>query len=315
MREITIWGRRIADDEPCYVIAELGHNHGGSLDTARQMIAASADAGVSACKLQKRDNATLYSPSMLRMPYENPASFGATYGAHRQALEFSLSQIEACQVEARKHDIAMFATAFDEHSADLLMRMPVQPPAIKIHSGGLTDYPLLRHVASYGVPLILSTGGGDQADIDQAVQTITAYHSQLAILHCTASYPVTNYREMNLRCIQTFRDRYPDLVIGWSCHYSGIALSMMAYTLGARILEHHFTLNRASKGTDHGFSLEPVGMKKLCRDLARAHEAMGDGVKRFYPSEYGPISKMRRWWIHGKWQIGTTAEQETAVRA
>ena len=92
-------------------------------------------------------------------------------------------------------------------------------------------------------------------------------------------------------------------------------MALMAYSLGARIIEKHFTLNRASKGTDHGFSIEPVGMRKLIRDLERGREAMGDGIKKFYPSELAPISKMRRWYVNGQWQIGTTAEQDAGVRA
>ena len=164
-----------------------------------------------------------------------------------------------------------------------------------------------------GLPVILSTGGGTEKDIDRAAEMVGS-RVPLAILHCTAAYPVTNFAELNLRYIQVLRDRYPTLVIGWSGHDSGIAMASVAYALGALIIEKHFTLNRAGKGTDHGFSLEPVGLRKLTRDLARAREAMGDGIKRVYESELAPISKMRRWHIDGRWQIGTTAEQEAAVR-
>ena len=117
---------------------------------------------------------------------------------------------------------------------------------------------------------------------------------RVAILHCTASYPVRDYRELNLSCIVALRQMYPEFVIGWSGHDSGIAMSTAAYTLGARIIEKHFTLNRANKGTDHAFSLEPAGLGKLVRDLQRAHAAMGDGIKRYLSSEVGPIAKMRR---------------------
>jgi sialic acid synthase len=126
------------------------------------------------------------------------------------------------------------------------------------------------------------------------VDLMANYTSQIAILHCTAAYPVRDFGELNLRCIATFRERYPEFVIGWSGHDSGIAMSVAAYTLGARIIEKHFTLNRANKGTDNAFSLEPSGLSKLVRDLQRAHGAMGDGVKKYLQSEVGPISKMRR---------------------
>ena len=301
MRALEIDGVRIADDAPCYVIAELGHNHGGSVETACQMVQAAKYAGVHAVKLQKRDNERLYHPRLLAQPYENENSYGPTYGAHRAALEFGREQYQDVARLARWQGVACFATAFDEQSADDLMDW-IDPPAFKIASGGLTDTPLLRYVASFRKPILLSTGGGTEADVDRAVQTITAIHTDLAVLHCTASYPCA-FEELNLQCIQTFRLRYPDLVIGWSSHDNGIAMAVSAYTLGARILEKHFTLNRAMKGTDHAFSLEPDGMRKLCRDLSRAHVAMGDGVKRWYQSEVKPISKMRRTDTEDGWQI------------
>lgn len=291
-RELIIDGRRIGDDEPCYVIAEIGNNHGGDIRTACDLIDAAADAGAHAVKFQRRQNQTLYSRELLDKPYDNPHSFGPTYGTHREALELPAEAYASLVVRAYKRGVACFATAFDERSADDL-ELHMEPPAYKIHSGGLTDTALLRHVACLGKPVILSTGGGSLREIDAAVATLLAHTSRIAVLHCTASYPC-DYAELNLRCIQTLRERYPEVVIGWSGHDNGIAMSVAAYTLGARIIEKHFTLNRTMKGTDHAFSLEPAGLKKLCRDLARARVALGDGVKRCYPSEVGPISKMRR---------------------
>ena len=306
MRELTIAGRRISDDDPCYVISELGHNHGGSIETAVAMIKAAAQCGADSVKLQKRHNATLYSEAMRALPYVNENSFGATYGAHRDALEFNEAQYQRCLSRAAAYGVSCFATAFDEASADFLMRLKV--PAIKIASGGLTDGPLLKHVASLGVPIILSTGGGDQHDIYKAANILGAKTNDFALLHCTAAYPTRDFKELNLRCILTLRDRYPETVIGWSGHDSGIAMALIAYAFGARIVEKHFTMNRASKGTDHAWSLEPAGLRKLRRDLDRARDAMGDGIKQFYPSEYGPISKMRRSYLKGAWQIATQAE-------
>jgi sialic acid synthase len=306
MRELVIDGRRIADDSPCYVIAEIGNNHGGSLHTAKQMIHSAAKCGVAAVKFQARTNQTLYSQALLNQPYDHEHSYGKTYGEHREALEFGEHALALCQYSAGAAGVTCFATAFDEASADRLARL--QMPAIKIHSGGLTDHALLRHVASLRIPIVLSTGGGTESDIDKAVQTITASHQKLAVLHCTAAYPVLDFKELNLRCILTLRSRYPELVIGWSGHDSGIAMALVAYAFGARIVEKHFTLNRASKGTDHGFSLEPSGMRKLCRDLARAKESLGDGVKAIYQTEFGPISKMRRSYVNGVWQIVSQKE-------
>lgn len=292
MRSITINGREISDSTPAWVCAEIGHNHGGSVDTAVRMIRMAAAAGVDAVKLQKRDNKTLYSKALLEAPYENENSFGKTYGEHREALEFGVVGYSRCMSAAREADVACFATAFDEKSADFLMSLGV--PAFKIASGGLTDTALLNHVASFHVPMIVSTGGGTLKEIDKAVNTITAHHRQLAILQATACYPVRDYRELDLRVIATLRDEYPDFVIGWSGHDNGIAMAVAAYTLGARVIEKHVTLDRSARGTDHAYSLEPGGLTKLCRDLKRAHAAMGDGTKRYLPSEVSPIAKMRR---------------------
>lgn len=292
MRELIIGTRRIADDEPAYVIAEIGNNHGGSFDTARTMIQTAAACGASAAKLQKRDIDTLYTTAMLDQPYEHEHSFGRTYGQHRKALEFGAREYLACRAVAQTASIDFFATAFDEPSADFLLNVGI--PAFKVASSGLTDQRLLRHIASLGKPLIVSTGGSDWHDVDAAVDLLTGLGAHFALLHCTAAYPVHDYAELNLLAIVEMRARYPDVVIGWSGHVSGIAMSLLAYAMGARILEQHFTLNRASKGTDHAFSLEPSGLKKLCRDLDRARIATGDGVKRLYPSEVGPLAKMRR---------------------
>jgi N-acetylneuraminate synthase/sialic acid synthase len=228
---------------------------------------------------------------MLDRPYTGEQSFGATYGEHREALELGWSAFQACRRLADRRKVAMFATAFDEPSADMLEKVPV--PAYKIASGGLTDTALLTHVAKKGKPIILSTGGGTLDDIDRAVATIRPINPHLALLHCTASYPAV-FEEQNLRVIGTLRRRYPELVIGWSCHVHNISTAMAAYALGARIIEVHFTLNRAMKGTDHAFSLEPASLRKMVKDLNSLRLALGDGVKRWYESEQAPISKMRR---------------------
>lgn len=298
MRELIIDGRRIGDTEPAYIIAELGGNHGGSVEAATTLIRVAALAGASAVKFQKRQNQTLYTNALLAAPYENEHSYGPTYGAHRAALEFCPAQLAVCQATAKANLVTCFATAFDEPSADLLRELRM--PAIKIASGSLTDTALLRHVAAFHTPVILSTGGGRIDDIDRAVRALK--DCPHAILHCTASYPLAPH-EANLNVIATLRHRFPSTVIGWSSHHPGIALSLVAYALGARILEHHVTLNRAGKGTDHGFSLEAKGLQTLVDDCEKARLAMGDGVKRFYPSEVKPIAKMRRVQTPEGWRI------------
>jgi N-acetylneuraminate synthase/sialic acid synthase len=286
---LKIGTHEIGDEMPCYVIAEIGHNHQGSLEKARELFRQAKEAGAHAVKLQKRDNRGLYTRAAYEKPYDNENSFGATYGEHREFLEFGRREYAELQVYARELKVDFFSTAFDLASADFLEGLGV--PAYKIASGDLKSTPLLRHVARFGKPMIVSTGGATLDDVQRAYDAIMPINRQLAILQCTAGYPAA-FEELDLRVIATYRERFPDAVIGFSSHDNGIAMPIAAYMLGARIVEKHFTLNRAMKGTDHAFSLEPVGLRKLVRDLERTHKAMGDGAKKIYESERAPIIKM-----------------------
>jgi sialic acid synthase len=289
VRELVLDGRRISDDGDCFVIAEIGHNHQGSLEQAKDLFRAAKDCGVDAVKLQKRDNRTLFTRAAFDAPYDNENSFGATYGEHREALEFGRDEYAELQGYARGLGLTFFATAFDFASADLLAELDV--PAFKIASGDLRNTPLLRHVASIGKPMVLSSGGAALEDIDRAVAAVRPLNDKLCILQCTAAYPAAN-EELNLAVITTLRDRYPEIVIGLSDHQDGISMSLVAYMLGARVLEKHFTLSHAAKGTDHAFSLMPEGMRKLVRDLRRVPAALGDGVKLPLATERKPLEKM-----------------------
>lgn len=289
LRSITINNKKYDDSTPPFVIAELGHNHQGSLETCLQMIRAAAYAGASAVKLQKRDNRNLFTEEAFNAPYNSENAFGDTYGAHREALEFGEGEYRACMDEAKRNGVVFFSTAFDIQSANFLAKLEV--PAIKIASGDLKSTHLLEYVSKLGIPLIVSTGGAELSDVDRAFNLLNMNCKEFAILQCTAGYP-PKYEELNLNVISSYRERYPETVIGYSGHDSGIAMSLVAYALGARVIEKHFTLNRAMKGTDHAFSLEPDGMRKLVRDLTRAQAAFGDGVKKVYESEVTPIRKM-----------------------
>ena len=286
---ITIGQHEIGEHSKCYVIAEIGHNHQGSLDKARELFREAKLAGAHAVKLQKRDNRGLYTRAAYNKPYDNENSFGSTYGEHREFLEFGLQEYRELQAYAAELGVDFFSTAFDLASADFLHALNV--PAYKIASGDLKSVPLLRHVASFGKPIVVSTGGALLDDVQRAYDTIMPINQQFAILQCTAGYPAA-FEELDLRVISTFRERFPGAVIGFSSHDNGIAMPLAAYILGARIVEKHFTLNRASKGTDHAFSLEPVGLRKMVRDLERTHKALGNGIKKIYDSERAPITKM-----------------------
>jgi sialic acid synthase len=287
--ELVVDGRVIARDGPAYVIAEIGHNHQGDVEKAKALVRAARECGADAVKLQKRDNAQLYTRALYDAPYDNEHSFGRTYGEHREALELSATEWLELREFSREEGITLFGTVFDEPSADFLRELDL--PAFKIASGDLTNTPLLRHVAGLGRPMFLSTGGGTMDDVERAVDTILPLNVQLCVMQCTASYPC-EVEELNLAVIETFRERFPDLVIGLSDHQSGIAMSLVGYMLGARVIEKHFTLNHAWKGSDHAFSLMPEGMRRLVRDLHRIPDAVGDGVKRPLASEARPLEKM-----------------------
>lgn len=290
-REISIGHTLINDESDCYVVAEIGHNHQGSLEKAKEMFRAAKECGANAVKLQKRDNRTLYTRSIYEMSYEHENSFGRTYGEHREALEFGREEYIELKQCARELRLTFFATAFDFQSADFLAELDL--PAFKIASGDLTNTPLLKYVAKFGKPMFVSTGGATLDDVKRAYDTIMPMNPWLCLMHCTASYPVEP-EEMNLRVITTYRETFPDIVIGLSDHQNGIAMALVGYVLGARVIEKHFTLNRAWKGTDQSFSLEPIGLKKLVRDLKRARVALGDGIKRPYPSEKLGLYKMAK---------------------
>lgn len=289
MRLFHIDGRPISDETDTFVIAEVGHNHQGSVEKCKELFRVARECGVDAVKLQKRDNRTLYTRAMYDKPYDNENSFGATYGEHREALEFGADEYTELKAYSRDLGLIFFATAFDVPSADFLARLDM--PAYKIASGDLKTLPLLRHVAGLGRPMIVSTGGATMEDIERAYDAIMPINTQLCFLQCTAAYPAA-FEDLNLNVITTLRRRFPELVIGLSDHENGITMAIAAHVMGARVVEKHFTLNHTWKGTDHAFSLEPIGMRKLVRDLRRTRVAMGSGVKCPVAAEQAPLLKM-----------------------
>ena len=288
-RRLTIDGIEIHDGSDCYVIAEIGHNHQGDVEKAKQLIRAASDCGVDAVKFQKRNNRTLFTREFYDSPYDNENSFGPTYGEHREALELGRDAWIELRAYARELGTGFVAAAFDAPSADFLAELDIT--AFKFASGDLKNTPLQRHVAQFGKPMLLSTGGGTMEDIDRAVETILPINPQLAVLQCTAAYPAAA-EDLNLRVITTLRERFPELVVGLSDHQSGIAMALVAYMLGARVFEKHFTLDHAWKGTDHPFSLMPDGLRRFVRDLHRIRPALGNDVKRPLPVEEPALRKM-----------------------
>lgn len=289
MKTIKLSKTSISDQGPCYVIAEIGHNHQGDIDTALKMIKIAALSGVQAVKFQKRDNRALYTKAFYDKPYDNENSYGATYGEHREFLEFDRDQYLELKKCAEGNGIEFMSTAFDFPSVDFLEDIGVS--CYKVASADITNTPLLTYIAKLGKPMIVSTGASTLDEVKIAYKAIMEHNKQLCLLHCIAGYP-TEYHNLNLRAIETLKAEFPEAIIGYSGHDNGILAPVIAYMLGAMVVEKHFTLNRSWKGTDHKFSLEPEGLRKMVRDLRRFDVSLGDGKRVVFDFEVEPRKKM-----------------------
>lgn len=284
--KVKIRDRWIGDGEPCFVVAEIGINHNGSLDVARKLIAAAVLAGCDAVKFQKRSVEIVYTREELARPRESP--FGTTNGDLKLGLELGFDGYRAIDDYCKTHDVMWLASCWDEASVDFIEQF--DPPCYKIASASLTDDNLLRHHRQYRRPIILSTGMSSLAQIDHAVEVLGT--DDLILMHCTSTYP-SKLEELNLRGIPGFRERY-GVPVGYSGHEIGLATSLAATVLGACMVERHITLDRAMWGSDQAASVEPQGFVRLVRDIHAVESAMGDGAKRIYDSEIPIMEKLRR---------------------
>ncbi len=286
MPEIKIGDTLVGDNNPCYITAEIGINHNGDINIAKQLIELADAAGCNAVKFQKRTIEIVYTPEELAKPRENP--FGPTNGDLKRGLEFGLEEYREIDRYCKELGIAWFASCWDEDALDFMDEF--NPPCYKIASASLTDYALLRHHRTKGRPLILSTGMSTLEEIDHAVEVLGK--KDLIILHATSTYP-SNYDELNLRAIPELRKRY-GVPVGYSGHETGIPSSSAAVALGACMMERHLTLERSMWGSDQAASLGPSGITRLVRDIRLVEMALGDGVKRVYEREKPIIQKLRR---------------------
>ncbi len=289
MSDVKIGNRAVGGRHPCYVIAEIGINHNGDIDIAKQLIDVAAAAGCDAVKFQKRTVDVVYTAEELARPRENP--FGPTNGDLKRGLEFGHAEYHEIDAYCATKNIAWFASCWDEASVDFIDHF--DPPAYKIASASLTDDDLLVHTRSKGKPIILSTGMSSLEQIDHAVQVLGK--KDLIILHSSSTYPA-HYEELNLRVIPVLAQQF-DVPVGYSGHETGIPSSVAAAAIGACMVERHLTLDRAMWGSDHAASLEPNGITRLVRDIRLVETAMGDGVKRVLDREKPVIEKLRR--VHG----------------
>jgi N-acetylneuraminate synthase len=286
MGTVRVGNKLVGEDQPCFIVAEIGINHNGDIDLAKRLISVAIAAGCDAVKFQKRTVDVVYTPEELAKPRENP--FGPTNGDLKYGLEFEQEEYEEIDAFCKSVKMMWFVSPWDEGSVDFMEQSAT--PVYKIASASLTDDGLLRHIRKTGKPIILSTGMSTYAEIDHAVEVLGK--EDLVLMHATSTYPA-NYDELNLRAIPTMAARY-GVPVGYSGHETGIPTSVCAAALGACCVERHITLDRASWGSDQAASLEPNGISRLVRDIRLWEQAKGDGVKRVYEREFAIIKKLRR---------------------
>jgi N-acetylneuraminate synthase len=273
-----------------YVVAEIGINHNGDIDLAMEMIRAAKACGCDAVKFQKRTIDVCYTQEFLDSPRESP--WGTTQRDQKQHLEFDDDQFRAIRIQCRYLGIHFAASAWDHTS--LMMIDGLGPDWHKIASPMVTNLPFVKSVAALGRPVFISTGMCTEADIDAAVKLLPQIDYHVTILHCVSVYPCPDHL-LNLQMIQTLRKKYPSYHIGYSGHETSVSPSVVAAVLGAEVIERHFTLDRASYGSDQAASLEPAGMKSLVDQVNKIGAMMGDGFKTMCLDEKRNAKKLRYW--------------------
>lgn len=284
---VRIGSRTVGAGQPTYVIAEVGINHNGDLETAKALIDAAGAAGCDAVKFQKRTPHVCV-PTEQKTVIRNTPWGALSYLDYRQRMEFSESQYREIDNHCRGVGIPWFASAWDEESVIFLERF--SPPCHKICSAALTDDYLVRYINETGRPVILSTGMSTMSEIQHAVSLLN--RKRLLIAHCTSAYAGKS-EELNLRVIQTLGREF-GCPIGYSGHERGIATSVAAVALGATFVERHITLDRRMWGSDQACSLEPSDFRRLVSEIRDVERALGDGFKRVYDSEKAAMQRLRQ---------------------
>jgi len=285
--KVSVGKKFIGEGEPVYIIAEIGINHNGDIEIAKQLMDVAVETGCDAVKFQKRTPEICVPEEQKSIPRETP--WGTmTYFDYKKRIEFEQKEFEQIDAYAKKIGIDWFASPWDVPSVDFLEGFKV--PCQKIASACLTDSELLSSINKTKTTTILSTGMSSMQEIDKAVSLLNDV--PLAIAQATSTYPA-EASELNLRAIQTFAEKYK-VPVGYSGHERGLQVTIAAVALGATFIERHITLDRSMWGTDHSASLEPEGLKKLVRDIRIIELALGDGKKKVYDSEIPIRAKLRR---------------------
>jgi N-acetylneuraminate synthase len=286
MAEVRIRDKKVGDHHPCFIVAEIGINHNGDIEIAKQLIRVAKNAGVDAVKFQKRTPVICVPPEQRMTMRETPWGY-ISYMDYRERVEFNFEQYREIDSFCKEQGILWFVSVWDEPSVDYME--PLNVPCYKISSALLTNDRLLRSVRSKGRPVILSTGMSTLEEVDHAVSVLGK--ENLILLHTCSVYPA-HYEELNLRIIPMLRERY-EIPIGYSGHETGLPSSIAAVALGACMVERHITLDRAMWGSDHAASLEQNGITRLVRDIRLVELALGDREKYVLPREI-PIMKRLR---------------------
>ena len=285
--KVSVGKKAIGAGEPVYIIAEIGINHNGDIEIAKQLMDVAVETGCDAVKFQKRTPEICVPEEQKSIPRETPWG-SMTYFEYKKRIEFEQKEFEQIDAYAKKIGIDWFASPWDVPSVDFLEGFNV--PCQKIASACLTDSELLTAINKTRTTTILSTGMSSMQEIDKAVSLLNDV--PLAIAQATSTYPA-EASELNLRAIQTFAEKYK-VPVGYSGHERGLQVTIAAVALGATFIERHITLDRSMWGTDHSASLEPEGLKKLVRDIRIIELALGDGKKKVYDSEIPIRAKLRR---------------------
>jgi len=285
-RELKIGDLWVGDNHRCFIIAEIGINHNGSLKDAKRLIDMAVSNGCDAVKFQKRTVDVVYSQEELARPRPNP--FGETNGDLKRGLEFGYEEYKEIDEYCKEKGIMWFASCWDEQAVDFIEQF--NPPCYKIASASLTDDELLKHTKSKGKPILVSTGMSTMEEIEHAVEILG--EEKIVLYHCTSTYP-SNEDEINLNMIKTLREKF-SCPIGYSGHERGIAPSLIAVVLGAVSVERHITLDRTNWGSDQAASLEKTGLSHMVRDIRMVPNLLSDGVKKVYEKEIEIKAKLRR---------------------
>jgi len=285
---MKLGNRTLTKDSNAYIIAEIGINHNGNIDIAKKLIDVAKKAGCDAVKFQKRNPDVCVPEKQKSIMRETPWGY-ISYLDYKYKVEFEKEEYDIIDEYCKKNAIHWFASPWDVDSVNFLSQYNI--PALKVPSASLNDKELLLAMAKTNIPIIISTGMSTQNEVDEAVSILK--DSQLAVLHCVSTYP-TPTNELNLNVIKTFQSKYPNLIIGYSGHETGLSTTYAAVAMGAKIIERHITLDRSMWGTDHSASIEPHGLKTLVNNIRDIESALGDGIKAVTPGEVPIREKLRR---------------------